>query len=64
MPTPSSPPLLYLEDLAVGDTFVSPTYALDAQQIVDFATQFDPQPFHMDAQAAQNTFFGGLAASG
>ena len=64
MPMPSSPPLLYLENLAVGDTFVSPTYALDAQQIVAFATQFDPQPFHMDAQAAQNTFFGGLAASG
>ncbi|ADV00014.1 MaoC family dehydratase [Alicycliphilus denitrificans] len=55
---------LYLEDLAVGDVFVSPPHALDAQQIVEFASQFDPQPFHLDEQAAKGSFFEGLAASG
>ncbi|BAN48036.1 MaoC family dehydratase [Metapseudomonas resinovorans] len=55
---------LYLDDLAVGDVFISDTHPLDAQQIVQFASQFDPQPFHLDADAAQDTFFQGLAASG
>ncbi|MEN5343139.1 MaoC family dehydratase [Achromobacter mucicolens] len=58
------PPLIYLEDLSVGDVFVSKTHALDAEQIVDFASQFDPQPFHLDPEAAQDTLFQGLAASG
>ena len=55
---------LYLEDLAVGDRFVSAEHTLDAKQIVDFATRFDPQPFHTDPEAAEATFFKGLAASG
>lgn len=55
---------LYLEDLAVGDRFTSAEHALDAEQIVAFATQFDPQPFHLNEAAAKSTFFGGLAASG
>jgi acyl dehydratase len=55
---------LYLEDLVVGRTFVSPTHALDAAQIKAFAGAFDPQPFHLDEAAAKETFFGGLAASG
>jgi len=55
---------LYLEDLAVGDRFQSDEHALDAAQIKAFALQFDPQPFHTDEEAAKNTFFGGLAASG
>lgn len=55
---------LYLEDLAVGDLFVSPPHALDMQQIVGFASQFDPQPFHLDEEAARDSFFEGLAASG
>ena len=58
------PPLIYLEDLSVGDVFVSKTHALDAEQIVAFASQFDPQPFHLDPEAAQDTLFQGLAASG
>lgn len=56
--------LLYLEDLSVGDVFESSEHALDTQQIVNFATQFDPQPFHLDEQAAKDSFFQGLAASG
>lgn len=64
MPQSPKPPLIYLEDLSVGDVFVSKTHALDAEQIVDFASQFDPQPFHLDPEAAQDTLFQGLAASG
>ncbi|KQU83989.1 dehydratase [Variovorax sp. Root318D1] len=55
---------LYLEDLSVGDRFQSGEHALDVAQIKAFALQFDPQPFHTDEEAAKNTFFGGLAASG
>ncbi|KRB17860.1 MULTISPECIES: MaoC family dehydratase [Achromobacter] len=64
MPQPPKPPLIYLEDLSVGDVFVSKTHALDAEQIVGFASQFDPQPFHLDPEAARDTLFQGLAASG
>ena len=56
--------LLYLEDLSVGDVFESSEHALDTQQIVNFATQFDPQPFHLDPEAARHSYFQGLAASG
>jgi acyl dehydratase len=55
---------LYLDDLSPGDRFVSGEHALDAAQIVEFAKRFDPQPFHLDEEAAKNTFFQGLAASG
>ena len=55
---------LYLEDLLVGQWFLSGTHALDEQQVVAFASQFDPQPFHTDPASAKNTFFGGLVASG
>ena len=55
---------LYLDDLTVGDRFTSGEHALDAAQIVAFAAQFDPQPFHTDPDAAEVTFFRGLAASG
>lgn len=55
---------LYLEDLAPGDRFVSGEHALDAEQIVTFAGQFDPQVFHLDDTLARDTFFQGLAASG
>ncbi|HAP24859.1 MAG TPA: dehydratase [Achromobacter sp.] len=58
------PPLIYLEDLSVGDVFVSKTHPLDAAQIIAFASQFDPQPFHLDPDAARETLFQGLAASG
>ena len=56
--------LLYLDDLKVGQRFVSASHELDAAQIKAFAGQFDPQPFHLDEEAAKDTLFGGLAASG
>jgi len=55
---------LYLEDLRVGQEFVSREHQLDAEQIIDFALQYDPQPFHTDPNAAQDSFFKGLVASG
>jgi acyl dehydratase len=55
---------LYLEDLQVGQRFTSHTYALDEAQIIAFASQFDPQAFHLDPVAARDSLFGGLVASG
>jgi acyl dehydratase len=60
---PSGGPL-YLDDLRVGRRFTSGTHALDERQITAFASEFDPQPFHMDREAAQRTLFRGLVASG
>ncbi|MEY4561208.1 MAG: hypothetical protein RLZZ618_485 [Pseudomonadota bacterium] len=57
-------PRLTLDDLQVGDRFASGEHRLDTAQIKAFAQQFDPQPFHLDEAAAQDTMFGGLAASG
>lgn len=59
MPTP-----LYLEDLAVGQRFESRPYLLTAEEIKAFARQYDPQYFHTDEEAARESFFKGLAASG
>ena len=55
---------LYLEDFAVGQRFTSETRAVTADEIKAFAASFDPQPFHTDEAAAQDSFFRGLAASG
>lgn len=55
---------LYLEDFYVGRRFTSTSHTLHADQIKAFAGQFDPQPFHLDEVAAQDSFFNGLAASG
>jgi len=55
---------LYLEDVFVGQKFVTGTYTMTADAIKAFATDYDPQPFHTDEDAAKDTFFCGLAASG
>ncbi|WP_233595698.1 MULTISPECIES: MaoC family dehydratase [Corallococcus] len=55
---------LFLDDLQVGQRFTSGTHALDAEQIRAFAREFDPQGFHLDDEAARDTLFEGLAASG
>jgi acyl dehydratase len=54
----------YLEDFTVGQTFSSPRHVIDKEQILRFAREFDPQPFHLDDDAARSSIFGGLAASG
>jgi acyl dehydratase len=56
--------MLYFEDLAVGQKFFSAARLVDAAEIVEFAAKYDPQPFHVDPEAAKTSLFGGLAASG
>jgi acyl dehydratase len=54
----------YLEDYAVGQTYSSGRVRVEKDQIVAFAKQFDPQPYHLDEDAALKSPFNGLAASG
>jgi acyl dehydratase len=54
----------YLEDFAVGQTFGSGQLRIEAERARAFAAEFDPQPFHLDEDAARESVFGGLAASG
>jgi acyl dehydratase len=54
----------HLEDFAVGQTFGSGRLRITEPQIKAFASEFDPQPFHLDEAAAQKTFFQRLVASG
>src|SRR6476659_1196907 len=56
--------LLYLDDLHVGQRFTSKTHRVDEAQVKAFASQFDPQPFHLDENAAKDSLFSGLVASG
>jgi acyl dehydratase len=56
--------VLYLEDFLVGQKYRSARLTVDAAAIRAFAGAFDPQPFHLDEDAARASFFGGLAASG
>lgn len=56
---------LYLEDFEEGQSFGgSGRVRVDEERIKTFAAEFDPQPFHLDAGAARESIFGGLAASG
>jgi acyl dehydratase len=57
-------PERYFEDYAVGQKFGSGTVTMTAERMKAFAREFDPQPFHVDEEAARHTFFGGLVASG
>ncbi len=59
-----APAELYLEDLAVGQKFTTRPVTITASEIKTFAAQFDPQPFHLDAELAEKSVFGGLVASG
>jgi acyl dehydratase len=54
----------YLEDYAVGQTYGTGRLRVDEGRVRSFAAEFDPQPFHLDGDAARATIFGGLAASG
>lgn len=55
---------LYLEDLAVGQVFRAGPLRLEAEDMIRFAREYDPQYFHTDPEAAKNSLFGGLIASG
>jgi acyl dehydratase len=54
----------FLEDFVAGQVFKTGKHRVDKEQIVTFARQFDPQPFHTDEEAARKSPFQGLAASG
>jgi acyl dehydratase len=54
----------YLEDFAVGQTFGSGRLRVEKERVKTFAAEFDPQPFHLDEEAARGSIFRGLAASG
>ncbi|MGZ5073106.1 MAG: MaoC family dehydratase [Usitatibacter sp.] len=61
-PGPGAP--LYFDDLTVGRRFTSATKEVTEAEIKAFAREYDPQPFHLDEEAARSTLFKGLAASG
>ena len=62
--TDRKPGKQYLEDYTAGQVFRSASLRIDKDEIIAFAGQFDPQPYHLDDEAARKTVFGGLAASG
>ena len=53
-----------LEDLSVGQIFLTGEAVLRQDEIAAFAAAFDPQPMHLDPRSARSTIFGGLVASG
>ena len=55
---------LYLEDFKPGDRFESRGRTVSEAEIIDFALRYDPQPFHIDAEAAKRSPYGGIIASG
>lgn len=55
----------YYEDMEIGTvTQSSRSYKVTREEVIDFASKYDPQPFHLDDEAAKATFFGRLSASG
>lgn len=56
--------MMYYEDLEVGMTSSSGAYEVTAEEVRDFASKYDPQPFHLSQEAAAKTHFGRISASG
>jgi len=56
--------LLYYDDLEIGKVYGSDEIEVSLSEIIDFASRYDPQPFHTDAEAAAGSVFGRLVASG
>ena len=54
----------YFEDFTVGHSLELGSYTITREEILTFARQFDPQPFHTDEEQAKASVFGGLIASG
>ena len=54
----------YLDDVSVGDAAKMGSYAVTREEVLEFATKYDPQPFHLSDEAAAKTHFGRIAASG
>jgi acyl dehydratase len=54
----------YFEDFQPGEVIQVGSYVMQREEIIAFARQFDPQPFHVDDEAARRSIFGGIIASG
>ncbi|WP_210396934.1 MaoC family dehydratase [Motiliproteus sediminis] len=57
-------PQRYLDDFTIGEVLETPAVTLTESEVIDFALKYDPQPFHLDLPAAEQSLFGGLIASG
>ena len=55
---------VYFEDITVGDIAKFGSYQVTKEEVIDFATKYDPQPFHLSEELAKQSVFGGLCASG
>ncbi len=56
--------MLYYEDIQINVVQKYGSYEVTREEVIDFATKYDPQPFHLDEEAAAKTHFGRLSASG
>lgn len=54
----------YFEDFVEGQTVELGAFSLSEEEIIDFASKYDPQPMHVDPEAARQSIYGGLIASG
>ena len=59
-----APRMIYFEDLEVGVEAYYGSYEVTREEVLEFAGKYDPQPFHLDDEAASRTHFGRIAASG
>ncbi len=55
---------IFFEDLEIGVAETFGSYAVTKEEVIDFASKYDPQPFHLDEEVAKQSVFGGLCASG
>lgn len=60
----SKPDQTYFEDFEPGMEIVFGAYKVTKEEVIAFASKYDPQPFHLDEEAAKSSIFGGLCASG
>ncbi|MFN3553396.1 MAG: MaoC family dehydratase [Novosphingobium meiothermophilum] len=56
--------MMYFEDIEPGTVQRFGRYAVTREEVIDFASKYDPQPFHLSDEAAAQTHFGRLSASG
>jgi acyl dehydratase len=56
--------MTYYDDIEIGAQRTTGSYTVTREEILDFGRRFDPQPFHVDEEAAERSWFGGLVASG
>lgn len=61
---PVIPPAAVFEDFVVGGGWSTGGYTFSESEVIDFAFRYDPQPFHIDAEAARASIWGGLIVSG